>query len=495
MEETKMKKMLAVFCSAVFAMSAVGMAACNTQQNSGEGGKTSADPLPVGIVFDEKSGEMYYENKDGKSAIKITYSSGNGHEWIRKSASSFLKSEEGKDYYFELTVDDSATSSMSSKLEAGSNLDDIYFLLASPWQSYASLDQLENLDDLYNMTIPGEEGTVLDKITGTWKSYGKAINHEEEHFYIFPASTCVTGIVYNKTMFDEWGWTVPQTVAELETLCEKIYSDTNGAIKPFVYPGTVGGGYWDFVGQNWWLQASGVEKLEEFMKFESYEVFNPDPISSPSYGKYTMLQTFEDVLVKNKVNYIFAQSPSFDHLQAQQAFGLGQAAMIPNGSWIQNESGEDIEDEIRMMPVPFLSEAKKDENGEYIAYNYSGQPDFVTIPKAASNKNGAKLFLAYMCRDDMLVQYTETSGTPRPFEYDVTGCNVNDFQRSCLDIWENSTTWFESSSSPLWTGLKVRKFNAVNPYTSLITNYPKTTADSWCASEYAGVKGAWDSWQ
>ena len=200
----------------------------------------------------------------------------------------------------------------------------------------------------------------------------KAVNHSEEHYYIFPASTTVTGIVYNKTMFDENGWTVPTTVEELTALCEKIVTDTNGKVKPFVYPGTVGGGYWDFVGQNWWLQASGLEKMEEFMKFESPELFNADKSSSPSYGKLKMLQTFENLLAKNRSKYIVALSASYDHLQAQQAFGAGKAAMIPNGSWIQNESGEDIEDEIRMMPVPFLKDALKDENGKYISYNYSG---------------------------------------------------------------------------------------------------------------------------
>ena len=100
-------------------------------------------------------------------------------------------------------------------------------------------------------------------------------------------------------------------------------------------------------------------------------------------------------------------SGSYDHYQAQQAFGAGMAAMIPNGSWIQNESGEDIEDEIRMMPVPYMDDALKDEKGEYISYNYSGQPSFVAVPNKAKNKEGAKAFLAYVCRDDMLRLYTE----------------------------------------------------------------------------------------
>ena len=146
-----------------------------------------------------------------------------------------------------------------------------------------------------------------------------------------------------------------------------------------------------------------------------------------------------------------------------------------------------------MMPVPFMDEALKDENGEYISYNYSGQPSFVAVPEKATNKAGAKAFLAYICRDDMLKLYTKTCGTPMPFDYDVESIELNAFQQSCCDIWKNSVTWFEDSRSPLWTGLKIKKYNAGDPFTNLLVNYPTVTADSWCAAEYAGVKGSWST--
>lgn len=128
------------------------------------------------------------------------------------------------------------------------------------------MDQLENLDELYNTKIPGEEKTILEKITGSWKTYGQAYNQNNLHYYIFPSATSVTGLVYNKTMFDEYEWEVPETVTELKALCDRIVADTNGKIAPFVYPGKVSGGYWDFIGTNWWLQVSGEEKMNELMR-------------------------------------------------------------------------------------------------------------------------------------------------------------------------------------------------------------------------------------
>ena len=283
-------------------------------------------------------------------------------------------------------------------------------------------------------------------------------------------------------------FTVPETVTELQALCEQIVEDTDGKIAPFVYPGRVSGGYWDFIGTNWWLQVSGADKLDEFMQFGSPEVFNYADQDDPSYGKLRMLETFEEIIVDNRTTYTLRGSASKDHLAAQISFVQREAAMIPNGNWIEKESLSSMQDEVRMMAVPRMEEAE-----EGVSYNYSGQPDYMFIPAQASNKEGAKLFLAYMCRDDMLQLYTTYTGTPRPFDYDVSECEVSDFIQSCLDIWSVSETWFENSTSELWTANKIKKFNLGNPYTMLLANSDTMSAIGWCASEYMNVLNSWDS--
>lgn len=487
-----MKKLLAMLLG-VLMMFTLFTGCSRNDQNSTSGEDVGSLD---GVTYDERANEMYVDTKDGKTRIKISYTPGYGSAWILQSARAFLLSDVdnyGDLYYFEFDMDSELTTSVSTKLESGVGLSDIYFPLASNWYSYASLGYLENLDSLYEMTIPGETGTVLDKISGSWETYGQTVRQGETHYYIFPGNENITGIVYNKTLFDQYGWEIPATTAELAALCAEIVEDTNGSIAPFVYPGTVSGGYWDFIGTNWWLQVSGADKLDEFMQFGSPEVFNYADQDDPSYGKLRMLETFEDIIVKNRTTYTLRGSASKDHLAAQISFVQREAAMIPNGNWIEKESLSSMQDEVRMMATPRMEGAQQDADGNYISYNYSGQPDYMFIPAQAANKEGAKLFLAYMCRDDMLKLYTDYSGAPRPFDYDVSECEVSDFIQSCLDVWSVSETWFENSQSELWTANRIKKFNLGNPYTMLLANSDTMSAIGWCASEYTNVLNSWDS--
>ena len=295
-----MKKAIASVLAVLTASVCAFSASCGKNNNN----PSSEDTGDLtGVTYNERTGEIYADSKDGKTAIKISYTPGFGDTWAIQSARSFLLSEEGKDYYMILNSDSELTTSVSSKLESETNLSDIYFPLASNWYSYAALGQLANLDDLYSMTIPGETKTVGEKIRGSWTTYGKTTYSGESHYYVFPGNENITGIVYNKTMFDRYGWTIPETTDDLKALCEKIVQDTKGKIAPFVYPGTVTGGYWDFIGTNWWLQISGSDKLNEFMNFGSADVFNPMKSGSPSEGKLEMLEIFEDIVVENRAKY------------------------------------------------------------------------------------------------------------------------------------------------------------------------------------------------
>ena len=51
--------------------------------------------------------------------------------------------------------------------------------------------------------------------------------------YFLPAPSEINCIIYNKTLFTEYGWRVPTTFDEFVALCVQIREDTNGAVQPW----------------------------------------------------------------------------------------------------------------------------------------------------------------------------------------------------------------------------------------------------------------------
>lgn len=84
-------------------------------------------------------------------------------------------------------------------------------------------------------------------------------------------------------MFEENGWEVPETYEELVALCKTIdeanlkitVSGKEQKVTPFIWPG-VDQFYWDYIFYEWWGQLAGTEKIQNFLQYESADVFDPD---------------------------------------------------------------------------------------------------------------------------------------------------------------------------------------------------------------------------
>ncbi len=53
------------------------------------------------------------------------------------------------------------------------------------------------------------------------------------NIYCLPCPSEVECMLYNKTLFDKYGWQVPSTFDQFVALCEQITADTNGAVEPW----------------------------------------------------------------------------------------------------------------------------------------------------------------------------------------------------------------------------------------------------------------------
>ncbi len=66
--------------------------------------------------------------------------------------------------------------------------------------------------------------------------------------YSVPANYSIICMLYNKTLFEEHGWEVPETHSELVSLCRQIREEEPGLI-PITHPGSMAGTYWRLIGE------------------------------------------------------------------------------------------------------------------------------------------------------------------------------------------------------------------------------------------------------
>ena len=232
------------------------------------------------------------------------------------------------------------------------------------------------------------------------------------------------------------------------------------------------------------------------MNYESVEVYNPD--KEPGKGKLEALKAFNSIFGPDK-DYSLEGSMSKNAQEAQMSFLRGEAAMNINASWLETEMIEDIPEgfNLRFMPYPYLENAKKDpETGKYISVNYATNPDFMIVPKAAPQKEGAKKFLAFMSKDDMLRYFTKWTGSLRPFEYDVEPVmdNLSTFAKDVIKINETAESYFPIRTGKYKTCMDLQIWIAGYPYTLLVQGKDGMTPERYCRGQYLSAKEDWQSW-
>ncbi|MCQ2399748.1 MAG: ABC transporter substrate-binding protein, partial [Clostridia bacterium] len=340
-----------------------------------DGSNSTADIGGVKIVVENEGDKMYVEGKADGTPLKISFTeAGTGRDWIVEIGKEFLA--KNPSYVLYLDGDPQLTSSLSTKLESGKNLSDIFMPLSTAWEMFAYKGWLEPIDDVYAMKPDGESGkTNEEKMEDVFAEYSKLTTKDGEHYYVMPWNQNATGICYNVNMFKEYNWQIPTTTDELEALCKQILKDTDGKVKPFAYPGKIGG-YFDFIGTTWWMQACGMEKYKSLWNFESAEIYNPS--KEIGKAKELALNEFLRFFASDK-GYCVQGSLSKDHITSQMDFINGKAAMIVNASWLECEMLTSMDEDyvMGMMRIPYLSSAKKDDKGEFKKINYVTPLDFM----------------------------------------------------------------------------------------------------------------------
>ena len=345
---------------------------------------------------------------------------------------------------------------IGARLDAGNNLADLYSIRDyTTITDYYMLGKVRDLSDVYDQEIEGGKTLrqVLDPEAVDYCTFNG-------HQICVPEYTNVNGFVYNKKLFDKYGWSVPQTTEDMIALANQIINDTAGHenTKPFVFCGNDADGYMYYLLNSINASYKGLANMKEFLRYESSDIFKPE--NNP--GKLHALECLQEWFLDTNP-YIYPGSIGLKSMPAQQALLQDKAAMMLNGSWFENEMAEFLDansNEMAMFRVPEYSQGGvvKHETG----YTTVGEKKLLQceytanyfIPSEAANQADAIDFLKFLSRADMCELYTKTCNSIRPFDYnkdpsDARYANMSTFGKSVLGIANTNYLYVPSSKSPL----------------------------------------------
>lgn len=137
----------------------------------------------------------------------------------------------------------------------------------------------------------------------------------QEGIYALPYAANCAGILYNRDMFEEHGWEIPETWSEFTDLCEEIQSTTD--IYPLYF------GYKDT-----WTCLAPWNAL-------AVGLVDSDICSQVNAGNTTFTDGYAEVADKIKIllDYSEPNPYAYNYNDACTAFARGESAMYPIGSY------------------------------------------------------------------------------------------------------------------------------------------------------------------
>lgn len=439
------------------------------------------------------------ETKDDRRILKWeVLKAGYGSVPYEKVAEAFMK--EHQDVLVKINFNPSITDTTASRLESNTNLADVYsFKSMESIKRWIAKGWVEPLDDVYAAELSTGK-TVRDSMTG---NAAEACSYNGTA-YAIPEYVQVDGFVYNRSLFEQYGWEVPKTTTELEKLCKKILADTEGKVAPIVYCGGAADGYLYFAVENWVYEYEGISNLDTFYAYDSAEVFNPSNYKGKMYALQNLQKFFFD-----EGNYTMTGSTGMTHIVAQSKLIQGEAAMMLNGSWFENEMSEVLKQnpdvEIGMFAVPEVSDSSGRvlhsegyttvEDKRVIQASYGS---YYFVPSNAANKEDAKEFLKFLSEPEACEIYTRYSNAIRSFEYDLSPeaevyADMSSFGKSILNLASENYLYAPNVTSPIAIkGLTGFWSRGKTPYIDIRDGVE--TINQALQSDYDYAVNNWNSW-
>ncbi|HEV7707348.1 MAG TPA: N-acetylglucosamine/diacetylchitobiose ABC transporter substrate-binding protein [Asanoa sp.] len=188
----------------------------------------------------------------------------------------------------------------------------------------------------------------------------------------------VFGMWYNQVLFDKNGWTAPTTFDEFFALAPKIKA---AGTAPFAFAGKYPY-YMRWAIMSWIWMSGGKQTVVDIDNLKPGCWKTPEVMAA--------LEATEKLV---KDGYTLTGSATLSHTESQQAWLDGKAALLPCGTWLENEMRPTIPSGFKMKLANFWSVSANDKAKGAV---YAGSGENWIVPKKAANAAAGMEFLRAM---------------------------------------------------------------------------------------------------
>ena len=271
-------------------------------------------------------------------------------------------------------------------------------------------EALVKIDDLLNMDVPGESVKVKDKVISGFFDSNRVRPYADGGLYLTPHFYSPLGMFYNKGLFEDKGWELPNTWDEFFELADKAKAE---GIAAFTYPTA---GYFDGFFASLLNSVVGPETYNKLMSYD-VEAWNLPEVKEA----FEIVGKLAEYTHENTV----AQANGEGFQKNQLLVMENKALFVPNGTWLPGEMADAIGDadngqvgnaEIAENFAWGLAPIPAGKAGDRFSSTFTEE---AFIPQGAENVDNAKLFLAFMYSDKAAELFYANGGAVQPINGDI----------------------------------------------------------------------------
>lgn len=366
----RLRKLIAA--GLVTTVAVTGFAGCggnNTEENKTESSSS-----------ENSSAQSSEASSSGKTLKVAALESAYGPDMWDGIAKAFEEEHDG--VKVELTVDKKLEDKITPAMKSGDYPDVVHLATgrdAALTETLTKEKGLTSLDDVLDMTVPGEDVKVKDKILPGFLDTLGTMPYNDGKTYYAPMFYSPCGLFYNAGLLKEKGWEVPKSWDEMWELGDKAKAE---GISLFTYPTT---GYFDAFTYALLESSGGADFYNDCMTYKD-GVWESDDATAvfDTIGK--LAQYVEPTTVGNANDEGFTKN--------QQLILDNKAIFCPNGTWLPDEMADAPRKdgfEWGFTAVPAVEKSEKPSSFTFFEQMW--------IPAEAENQDLAKEWIAFMYSD------------------------------------------------------------------------------------------------